>query len=78
MKLDPKVFIPHNIQTLMYAYLRKLDKSLKCQAIVDKIDSNDSKYQDAYRDLVNCQIDCKDLDVKINKLILKLTPNEQI
>jgi len=78
MKLDPKVFIPHNIQTLMYAYIRKLDKSLRCQSIVDKIDPNDSKYLDAYRDLVNCQIDCKNLDVKLNKLILKLTENEQI
>jgi len=78
MKLDPKVFIPHNIQTLMYAYIRKFDKSLRYQSIVDKMDPNDSKYPDAYRDLVNCQIDCKNLDVKLNKLILKLTENEQI
>ena len=78
MKLDPKVFIPHNIQTLMYAYQRKLDKSLKLQSIVDNIEKDDSKYPLTYRDLVNAQIDCMDLDKKLQNLILKLNPDEQI
>ena len=78
MRLDPKVFVSHNIQSLMYAYQRKLDKSLKLQSIVDNIEKDDSKYPLTYRDLVNAQIDCMDLDKKLQNLILKLTSNEQI
>tara|TARA_R110000868_G_scaffold411642_1_gene706637 strand:- start:1475 stop:1744 length:270 start_codon:yes stop_codon:yes gene_type:complete len=72
LKLNPAMFVPHNIQTLMYAYQRKVDISLKNQSIVDKMDNDDLKYENAYRDLVNSQIDCITLDKKLNRLIQEL------